>query len=178
MKKIPLIISLIILIHCSEKKAIDSSNLDSNKVYYSDRQNPYAKMQFPVEVSWNHDKEISVGRQKNLEINIKTLANLTDSKIRILLPPDLKLSGGESEKEIPNFTVGSSASIVLSLLPQKKNSFIVSVHISGKQNGESIGTSRTVNFSTTGFEAEKPKATNVGENFYEVLEGKTDNHAK
>ena len=41
----------LLLSYCSLK----SNAGNSDKVFYTDRENPHAKMQLPVEVSWSHD---------------------------------------------------------------------------------------------------------------------------
>lgn len=178
MQKIILFISILVLFRCSGKRQANSIEANSEKIYYSDKANPYAKMQFPVEVSWNHDRNIREGDLMNLKLEVKPLVKLENVKIQLSIPSGVKISAGEAEKTIVMFSPGDLASMDLYLNPGVAGHYIVSLQIVGELNGEKMGTSRSIEFSTSGFEKPKSSSSKIGNQNYEVLEGRTDNNSR
>ena len=152
---------------------LNSNNQGSpQKVFYTDRGNPHAKMQLPLEISWTHDKAGKPNQPISVTIVARALSDLTNAKINLTLSPSLNLIGGETVKSISSLTSGTSSELNLTVSPVKPGSYDINVLLNANLNGESIGTARTIRFETSDFVAEKPQENPSG---LRIIEGRTDN---
>ncbi len=168
-KTIKLLLLTLIFTHCSLK----SNNVPiTEKVTYSDLRNPHAKMQLPIQISWEHDKPGNSNDLINITITAKSMSNLTNSTILLNFSPDLKLISGDSSKTITNFNTGASETLNLRVKPEKPGTYAIGILLNASLNGEKIGTARTIEFSTADFVQQKQEQHPSG---YHIIEGKTDN---
>jgi hypothetical protein len=164
-----LFILSLLLSQCTLK----SNNSDGNaRVFYTDRQNPYVKMQLPLEISWTHDKAGNPNQPINITITAKAMSDLTNVKLNLTLSPNLKLLSGDLTKTIPSLTTGNSSELNLAVSPEKTGSYDINILMSASLNGEQIGSARTLRFETSDFKAEKPVENPSG---LHIIEGRTDN---
>ncbi len=158
----------ILIANCSLKS---NNATNSEKVTYSDRNNPHAKMQLPLEISWVHDKPGSAKETVNVTITATAMSNLTNSTINLTFSPDLKLVSGESTKTNVNLAAGTSTVLNLAVRPEKAGTFSINILMNAMLNGEKIGSARTIQFNTNDYVQEKPKEDPSG---FHIIEGKTD----
>jgi hypothetical protein len=168
-------LTTIILFSFSDCQLNQTNKAEKSKVTYSDRQNKYAKMQLPLEVSWSHDKAGKSGDP--ISVNIKTVAtsDLTNVQIDLTFSPNLKLKDGETTKSISKLNFGEAMELDLNVVPEKTGIYDINLLLHGFLNGERIGTARTIRFETIDYVTAKPEANESG---LHIIEGKTDNERK
>lgn len=167
-KLIKLLLLSLIFSYCSLK----SNNAGTtDKVFYSDRNNPHAKMQLPVEVSWTHDKAGNPNQPLSIIVTARALSDLTNATVNLTLPDDLKLVNGELSKTVASLKTDATSELNLTVTPLKTGSFDINVLLNASLNGERIGTARTIRFQTSDYVAEKPAVHPSG---LHIIEGKTD----
>ena len=104
---IKLFLLCLLIAQCSLK----SNNEQSTKVFYTDRENPHAKMQLPVEISWSHDRAGNPNQPINVVITARAFSNLTNAKMNLTFSPNLKLVSGDTSKTLATFTSGTSTEL-------------------------------------------------------------------
>ena len=155
--------------HCSLK-----SNSSGEKVFYSDRQNPHAKMQLPLEISWTHDRAGNLNQPIAVQVTATALSNLTNVSLKLVLSDGLKLVSGDLSKSISSLQAGSTSEANLTVVPLKAGSYDINILLNANLNGESIGSARTIRFETSDFVEVKSKNTNETGGLH-IIEGRTDN---
>jgi hypothetical protein len=166
---IKLLLMTLFIAQCSTKSTASTAG---DKVTYSDRMNPHAKMQLPLEISWVHDKPGSANETVNVTITATAMSTMTNSTINLTFSPDLKLVSGESSKANANLAAGTSTVLNLAVRPEKVGTYSINILMNAMLNGEKIGSARTIVFNTNDYVQEKPKEHPSG---FQIIEGKTDN---
>ncbi len=165
---IKLLFLSLLLSYCSLK----SNNAgNSDKVFYTDRENPHAKMQLPVEVSWSHDKAGNPNQPITIAVTARALSDLTNVTVNLTLAPDLKLVNGELSKTVASLKTDNSSELNFTVTPLKTGTYDINVLLNASSNGERIGTARTIRFQTSDYVSEKQPVHPSG---LHIIEGKTD----
>ena len=164
---IKLFLFCLLIAQCSLK----SNNEQSTRVFYTDRENPHAKMQLPVEISWSHDRAGNPNQPINVVVTARAFSNLTNAKMNLTFSPNLKVVSGDTSKTLATFASGTSTELNFTVSPEKTGSYDINILLNASLNGESIGTARTIRFETVDYVAEKPQAHPSG---LDIKEGRTD----
>ncbi|HNI90564.1 MAG TPA: hypothetical protein PKX55_20600, partial [Leptospiraceae bacterium] len=166
---IKFIFILILATSCS----LNSNHSANSKVFYSDKQNPHAKMQLPLMISWSHDKADNANQPISVQIAANALSDLTNVTIKLTLSPDLKLVSGETSKTISTMSAGSTTELNLTVIPLKEGSFDINILLNGLMNGESIGSARTIRLDTSSNNTKKTEEQPDPSGLY-IIPGKTE----
>lgn len=148
-------------------------------VKYNDRQNPHAKMNVPMEFSWEHDKVVQVGFPIQVHVKVTALQTAPGARLKAALGPNLTLQSGFTETPESYLAAGQALELSFVVIPTKEESFEIAVHGSMMADGSRMGTARTITFTTQEYQAKKPEdAGNYvedGGRGLTVLPGRTTN---
>lgn len=124
----------------------------------NDRSMQAPKEYVPVFVEWSHDKSIRKGAPASFQFRVHALQDLEDVVLTPVLHPMMHGQDNTSPSSVGSLPAGQERVMDVVASPGQDGEFTVGIHVSATYQGRTLGTIRTVSFSTDGAAALKPES--------------------